>query len=110
MALHTVKQSAEQKDTPVFLHFEKPSKDQIKPDFKNINLNDVMQNIGAPQFSYDTFKRAFDEDPRIEQLIHNFSAEGIEVTKDPKDTSDQSQDGKNSVSDMAKAATDLSDN
>jgi len=112
MALHTIQNSAEQKGEPVFLHFEKPDLPDLKPGFKNISFNDIMKNIGAPQFDYDTFKSAYDADSSIEQYVDNFNADGIEINTDDSDIDkpQQQRDDKNSVSSMAKAATDLSDN
>lgn len=111
MALHTIKNSAEQKGKPAFLHFEKPSKQSIKPDYINVNLNDVMKNIGASAFNYETFKTAYDEDPSMEEYVDNFNAQGIEINTQSSDSEDnqQGRDDTNSVTSMAKAATDLSD-
>jgi hypothetical protein len=110
MALHTVKNSAEQKSKPAFLHFEKPSQDEIKPGYINLDLNAVMKNMGAPQFAYETFKTAYDSDPSLQEYVDNFSAEGIEINSDDAEEEPaQDNDDTNSVGDMAKAATDLSD-
>jgi len=110
MALHTVKTNAESKDKPVFLHFDKPSQNRIKAGYMNIDINEVMKNIGAPQFTYDTFKLSYDESQQIQELVDNFSAEGIEInTQDADEEPTQDRDDTNSVSSMAKSATDLSD-
>jgi len=111
MALHTIKNSAEQRSKPAFLHFEKPAKEAIEPGYINVSLNDVMKNMGAPQFAYDTFKAAYDSDPSIEELVDNFNSEGIEINTDDSDVEEpeQGRDDRNSVSSMAKSATDLSD-
>lgn len=111
MALHTLSQSAEQKGKPAFLHFQKPSKQDRKPGYININLNDVMKNLGAPQFTYETFTAAYEADDSIKELINNFSSQGIEMNADDKQKPAVSaDDDSNKVSQMAKAATDLSDN
>ena len=112
MALRTIKSSAESKNKPVFLHFETPSGESLKPNTINLDINDVMENLGLPQFTYDTFKAAYDVDPQMQEIVHNFSAEGIEMNVE--DAEDDTPQGKNddagdSVEQMAKAATDLSD-
>jgi hypothetical protein len=110
MALRTIKNSAEQKDKPVFLHFEKSNKETVKPDTINIDINDVMQNMGLPQFTYDTFKAAYDADPQVQEAVDNFSAEGIEMNSQSDSDETQGDAGdSDSVSQMAKSATDLGD-
>jgi hypothetical protein len=110
MALHTIKNSAEQKGKPAFLHFDKPSKESLKPNYINVNLNDVMKNIGASQFTYDTFKAAYDSDSSIEEYVDNFNSPGIEINTGDSDLDDvPNRDADNSVASMAKAATDLDD-
>lgn len=111
MALHTIKNSAEQKGKPAFLHFEKPTKEAIKPGYINVNLNDIMKNMGSPQFAYDTFKTAYHADPSIEEYVDNFNSQGIEINTGDSDVEepDQDRDDTNTVSQMAKQATDLGD-
>ena len=112
MALRTVKGAADQKGKPVFLHFEKPTKENIKQDSMNIDLNKVMQNMGGEAFVYDTFKNAYDSDPRIKEMVKDFSEAGITLkTKEDADKSAATtpDDGSNTVSAMAKSATDLGD-
>lgn len=111
MALRTIKSSAESKDQAVFAHFEKPSRDSIQPDFKNININDVMQNMSAPQFTYETFKQSYDASPQIQELVDDFNSQGIKINTGEVDDeqSQANQDDSNSVTQMAKSATDLSD-
>ena len=112
MALHTIKNNVEQKDKPAFLHFERPSQKDIKPGYININLNDVMVKMSAPQFNYETFKTAYDSDPTIEEYVENFSEQGIEIGVAPE-ASDAPQgdtdDDSDKVSRMAKSAVDLDD-
>jgi hypothetical protein len=111
MALRTVLGAANQKGKPAFLHFEKPTSDKIKADSLNIDLNKVMENMGGEAFVYDTFKLAYDSDPRIKEMVKNFSGAGIELKtkEDAGDAATTSADGSNKVSQMAKSATDLSD-
>lgn len=71
-----------------------------------------MQNVGAEQFDYGTFKAAYDTDARVKSMIKNFSQYGIEPKtknelqgeEEPTNTS-----GTGAVDRMAKRATDLSD-
>lgn len=111
MALRTVKNSAESKNRPVFLHFEKPTAEDKKPDHINVNINDIMQNMGMPQFTYDSFTAAYEADPQIQELVDNFNAQGISMNTDDAEEEPESagNDDDNTVSQMAKSATDLSD-
>ena len=109
MALRTVQQAADQKGKPAFLHFEKPSKDGIKPDTINVDLNKVMQNMGGESFVYGTFKNAYDTDPRVKEMIKDFSEEGItlKTKEDAEQAPTSSDDGGDTVSQMAQSATDV---
>lgn len=109
MALRTVQQAADQKGKPAFLHFEKPSKDGIKPDSINVDLNKVMQNMGGESFVYGTFKNSYDSDPRVKEMCKDFSEAGITLkTKQDSDTQSTttSADGGDKVGAMASRATD----
>lgn len=71
-----------------------------------------MQNVGAESFDYGTFKAAYDTDPRIKAMVKDFNKYGITPkTKNELETGDTgpSQSDGDSVSAMAKRATDLSD-
>ena len=59
--LRTVIGDADQKGVSVFLHFDKPTANDIRSDAKNLDLNKLMQNVGAEQFDYGTFKAAYDK-------------------------------------------------
>jgi len=110
MALRTIKSSAESKDQPVFAHFGKPSSDQIQPDHYNIDLNKVMENMGLPQFTYESFSAAYESDPQIESLVDNFNSQGIYLNSEDDGTEMQGNaDDSNKVSQMAKSAVDLDD-
>lgn len=100
---------------PVFLHFDSnPPADKIKNGSMNLNLNKLMQNVGAEQFDFGTFKAAYDTDPRIKTMIKNFDKDGIEPkTKntredEPPVTNTDDAQSATSVAQMAKRATDLS--
>lgn len=108
--LRTVIGDADQKGVSVFLHFSKPSANDIRSDAKNLDLNKLMQNVGAEQFDYGTFKAAYDTDPRLKAMIQNFSEKGIEpkTKKQATDTPQgDSQTGGDKVAQMAKSATDV---
>jgi len=109
MALRTVQQAADQKGKPVFLHFESPSQDKIKEGSINVDLNKVMQNMGGESFVYGTFKNAYDTDPRVKEMIKDFSEDGItlKTKEDAQQGATSSAAGDNTVSKMAKRATDV---
>lgn len=72
-----------------------------------------MQNVGAEQFDFGTFKAAYDTDARVKTMVKNFSKYGIEPkTKNELDNGDEisaDSGSDNTVSNMAKSATDLKD-
>ena len=107
--LRTVIGSADQKSTAVFLHFDTPTPNDIRSDAKNLDLNKLMQNVGAESFDYGTFKAAYDTDPRIKSMIQNFSEKGIEpkTKQQATDTPQGDTTGNNTVASMAKSATDV---
>ena len=110
--LRTVIASADQQGTGLFLHFKKPTKEQIKAGVKNLDINKLMANVGGEQFDYGTFKAAYDTDPRIKTMVKDFSQQGIEPkTKKTinSDTGPTPDGGAAKVSQMAKSATNLGD-
>ncbi len=108
--LRTVINSADQAGQSVYLHFSKPTKEDVRQGSKNLDLNKLMQNVGGEQFDYGTFKAAYDTDARIKTMVTNFNEKGIEpktaqaVSKG--DTPQQDAEG-DKVSQMAKNATDV---
>jgi hypothetical protein len=108
--LRTVIGSADQKGVTAFLHFTKPTPQDIRKGSLNLDLNKLMQNVGAEQFDYGAFKAAYDTDPRIKTMVANFSERGIEA-KTKETPSDMPQGdrsgGADKVSAMAKRATDV---
>jgi hypothetical protein len=94
LALRNLQQQANQKGTTITLSFER--------------LNKLMQGKGMEQFSYDSFKAAYDNDSRIKTLVKNFDQKGVTLATDEESNLPQ-QDAKsdNTVSNMAKRATDL---
>lgn len=78
----------------------------------NLDLNKLMQNVGAEHFNYDAFKASYDSDPRVKALVANFSERGIEpkTKKAPSDVPQGDKTGSDAtVGAMAKRATDLGD-
>ena len=66
-----------------------------------------MQNVGDEEFSYDSFKQAYDSDPLTQGLVSRFDQNGIELKTKVSNTdtapSDAELDG-SGVSQMAKHA------
>jgi len=109
MALHTLQNSAQGKDKPVFAHFQHPRKADIRPGHINVDLNAVMKNLGIPQFNYDSFKTSYDSDPRIADIVDDFDSDGVTINKETQDTAGpDTGDNRSKVTQMAKSATDLS--
>jgi len=74
-----------------------------------------MRNQGKGNFDYDVFKAMYDADPRIKELVINFDQEKIEFKQsEVDDVTGAAADGAaataadaNSVTNMAKSATDV---
>ena len=70
-----------------------------------------MQNQGIQQFNYDTFKAAYDADPRLQELVKNFDKNTIELKQSETDDVEglPGNPGRPSdtVGQMASNATDL---
>jgi len=64
--------------------------------------------MGIEQFSYDNFAATYKNDPRLKNIINNFDGENIRFKQKGVDTGAGLQDG-NTVKQMAKRATDLTD-
>jgi hypothetical protein len=79
--------------------------------FSIAQLDRYMKNVGNPQFSYDVFKAAYDQDTRIQNLVKDFDGETIELKTSELDDVKISSKEKNrdTVSKMAKRAVDLKD-
>lgn len=72
-------------------------------------LNRYMKGAGIPQFDYESFKLEYDSNPQLQKLV-KFDPKGITVNKDSMDKLSPSEpSADNTVSAMAKSATDLSD-
>lgn len=68
-----------------------------------------MSNAEANQFSFDTFKAAYDTDPRVQNLVTNFDKDKIDLKNSEVDDLAKPQGGSDTVGDMAKSAVDLND-
>lgn len=82
--------------------------------YKNISfnkLNKLFKNLSDETLTPELFKTMYDHDPEIQSLVSNFNKDAI-VIKSPDETDlavqDQENSGENTVSQMAKHATDLS--
>jgi hypothetical protein len=78
--------------------------------FKFDQLDQLMQNVGKTQFSYDVFLSAYNGDPIVKAMIKNFDKEKLtfkssEMDDIPQDAKEPGSD--QTVSSMAKRATDL---
>lgn len=110
--LRTVIGSADSKGTTALLHFKKPKKQDIRQGALNLDLNKLMQNVGGEQFDFGTFKAAYDTDPRVKTMVKDFNDIGItpKTAKEPEASSQaDAPEGGDTVAQMAKNATDLSD-
>jgi hypothetical protein len=69
-----------------------------------------MKKAGVPQFNYKSFKASYDATPQLQKLI-KFDPKGITINKDSMDqlNTAANPEASNTVSNMAKSATDLSD-
>ena len=108
--LRTLIAQADQRGTAVYLHFDNPKSEDIKPNAKNLNINKIMQNVGGEHFDYDTFVAAYETDERVKSMIKNYSEKGIDLKtqEEPSDVpQSDSPTGGNAVNQMAKSATDL---
>lgn len=70
-------------------------------------LDKILRNSGVQQFSYETFAAQFDADPRLKTIITNFDKEQIRFKQDATDGLPGGGDGGNTVSQMAKRATNV---
>lgn len=72
-------------------------------------LDTVMSNAESSQFTFDTFKAAYDQDPRIKAIVKNFDQNKIDIkNNEVDDLPSQQQGAEDAVGDMAKSAVDLS--
>lgn len=72
-------------------------------------LDKLMANAEANQFTFDTFKAAYDQDTRIKGLVTNFDKNKIDMKSSEVDDLNAPEPGGDAVGKMAKNAVDLSD-
>lgn len=67
-----------------------------------------MQNIGNQQFTYDSFKAAYDSDPKVKEIVKDFDQQRVTLkTSEIDDINPSRTKSKNKVSQMAKRAVDI---
>lgn len=85
-------------------------KDRGKTKLSIEKLDKVMKNIGQGEFNYETFKAAYDSDPKLQNLVVNFDQDKIELKDKATDELPATEPAAdNTVSQMAQQATDLGD-
>lgn len=73
-------------------------------------VDQIMRNVGNVQFSYDVFKTAYDQDPKIQDLVTNFDKKNISFkTSELDDVKVKKGKSKDTVGTMAKRATKVGD-
>jgi hypothetical protein len=67
-----------------------------------------MQNTGNQQFTYDSFKAAYDSDPKVKEIVKDFDQNTVTLkTSELDDINPSKGQSKNKISQMAKRAVDL---
>jgi hypothetical protein len=67
-----------------------------------------MQNTGNQQFTYDSFKAAYDSDPKVKEIVKDFDQNTVTLkTSELDDINPSKGRSKNKISQMAKRAVDL---
>lgn len=71
-------------------------------------LDQIMQNVDNQQFTYDTFKTAYDNDPKIQDIVKNFDQNTLTLkTSAADDITAKKPKNRNKIRQMAKRAVDL---
>lgn len=74
-------------------------------------LDQFMSNSDRQQFDFETFKAAYDTDPRIKTVVTNFDQDKIDFKQsEVDDLAAQEPSNADVVGAMASKATDLGDN
>lgn len=74
-------------------------------------LDKFMSNSDRQQFDFETFKAAYDSDPRIANVVTNFDQNKIEFKQsEVDDLPNQAASNTDVVGSMAAKATDLGNN
>ena len=85
-------------------------KDRGMVEFSFDQLDQWMSNMGEKVFSYETFKMAYDADPKIQEIVTDFNEETISL-KDSEmdDIKRKRKKSSDDVEKMAKRATKVGD-
>ena len=72
-------------------------------------VKDIMSNTGYPAFNYDVFKRLYDQDKDLQNVVSDFDQEKIVIKTDKESENDpkmdfDSQGSTDKVKQMAKSA------
>tara|TARA_B100000497_G_C7506316_1_gene308734 strand:- start:272 stop:547 length:276 start_codon:yes stop_codon:yes gene_type:complete len=70
-------------------------------------LDKLMSNMDAQEYSYETFDAAYNADPAISNIVDNYNGEEIVLQKEKQ--VNKKDNGTSNVKQMAKRATDLKD-
>lgn len=77
-------------------------------EFSIDQLNQYMSNLGRQQFNYEVLRAAYDSDPKIQNIIKDFDQRKVKLkSSEIDDINAPAPSGDNTVSAMAKRATDL---
>ena len=72
-------------------------------------ISSLMSDMGHGEYSYDSFKTEYDNNPDLKSIVKNYNADGIvlntQVEKPESGEEDDVDDSEKSVNAMAKRAT-----
>lgn len=86
---------ADSEDMPIALHFK--SNYKPIPDYINKNMDEVMINLGIPQFNFATFNAMYEQNPNIAQYVEEYDNEKIILKTQAQSVRDQEQADQNAV-------------
>lgn len=66
-----------------------------------------MRNSDRQQFSYETFVAAMESDPRLQNIVTNYTKDKIEFKQSEVDDLNKPEQGADTVNQMATRATDV---
>ena len=66
-----------------------------------------MRNSDKQQFSYETFVAAIESDPRLQNIVTNYTKDTIELKQSEVDDLNKTNPGADTVGQMAARATDV---
>lgn len=68
-------------------------------------FNNIMKNMGGEQFDQSSFQLAYDNDPKIKEIVASFDPDGINFQEKQPSTAGQPDAGDQAVDAMASRAT-----